>query len=80
LPAFIGVDLGAQGYAVVKVSKVIPREQGAPEAAKQELAQYERAWGAAENQAYLKLLKARFKTDIKVPKPAARSEGAVAAR
>ena len=80
LPAFTGVDLGAQGYAVVKVNKVVPREQGTPEAAKQELAQYARAWGAAENQAYYKLLKTRFKTDIKVSKPAARADGAAAAR
>jgi peptidyl-prolyl cis-trans isomerase D len=75
LPAFVGVDLGPQGYAVVKVNKVLPREQANPEAAKQELQQYARAWGAAENLAYYNLLKERFKTQIKVPKPAGGGDG-----
>ena len=75
LPTFVGVDLGTQGYAVVKVNKVLPREQSNPEAAKQELQQYARAWGAAENLAYYNLLKDRFKTQIKVPKPAAKGDG-----
>lgn len=75
LPAFVGVDLGAQGYAVVKVVKIVPREPPTPETAKQELAQYARAWGAAENMAYYDLLKDRFKTEIKVPKPVGRTDG-----
>jgi peptidyl-prolyl cis-trans isomerase D len=75
LPAFVGVDLGPQGYAVVRVNKVLPREQANPEAAKQEQQQYARAWGAAENLAYYNLLKDRFKTQIKVPKPAGRGDG-----
>ena len=80
LPAFVGVDLGAQGYAIVKVNKVVAREQPGADAAKQELQQYARAWGAAENLAYYNLLKARFKTDIKVAKPAARTDGLVVTR
>ena len=80
LPAFVGVDLGPQGYAVVKVIKVLPREQAKPEVVRQELEQYARAWGAAENTAYYNLLKDRFKTEIKVPKPAARADGPVVAR
>ena len=80
LPTFVGVDLGAQGYAIVKVNKVVAREQPSPDAAKQELQQYARAWGAAENLAYYNLLKARFKTDIKVTKPAAQTDGLVVAR
>jgi peptidyl-prolyl cis-trans isomerase D len=80
LPAFVGVDLGAQGYAVVKVVKVVPREAPKPELAKQELEQYARAWGAAENTAYYNLLKDRFKTEFKVPKPAARTDAASASR
>lgn len=74
LPAFVGVDLGAQGYAIVKVNKVVPREQSNAEAAKQELEQYARAWGAAENGAYYNLLKDRFKTQVKVAKPVSRGE------
>jgi peptidyl-prolyl cis-trans isomerase D len=71
LPGLVGVDLGPQGYAVVRVNKIIARQPSAAENAKQELQQYARAWGAAENAAYYNLLKDRFKTQIKVPKPAA---------
>lgn len=73
LPAWIGVDLGMQGYAVLKVNKVLPHEPATPENAKQELQQYARWWGAAENTAYYNMLKERFKTQIKVAKPAARA-------
>lgn len=71
LPALLGVDLGAQGYAVVKVNKVLAREAPAAEAAKQELAQYSRWWSTVENLGYYELLKERFKAQIKVPKPEA---------
>jgi peptidyl-prolyl cis-trans isomerase D len=71
LPAFVGVDLGEQGYAVVKVDKVVPRDPPAPEMAKQELDQYTKWWSAAENLAYYNLLKERFKVKIELPKPAA---------
>jgi len=71
LPAFVGVDLGEQGYAVVKVNKVIPRDPPAPAVAQQELEQYTKWWSAAENLAYYKLLKERFKAKIELPKPAA---------
>ena len=46
LPAWVGVDLGDQGYAVVKVNKVLPREAPPPEVAKQERQQYAQAWAA----------------------------------
>ena len=70
LPALVGVDLGPEGYAVVKVNKVLPRQQPSPEQARQELEQYSRAFAAAETQAYYELLKDRFKVEIKVAKPA----------
>ena len=76
LPAFVGVDLGPQGYAVVKVVKIVPREPPTAEASKQEQQQYARAWGTAESLVYYNLLKDRFKTVIKVPKPAAQVEPA----
>ena len=72
------MDLGPQGYAVIKVIKVLPREQSTPEVAKQELEQYARAWGAAETLAYYNLLKDRFKTEIKVAKAAVRGASAPA--
>ena len=64
------MDLGEQGYAVVKVNKVLPREAPPPDVAKQERQQYAQGWAAAENLAYYNLLKERFKVQITVPKPA----------
>ncbi|HTH79890.1 MAG TPA: SurA N-terminal domain-containing protein [Ramlibacter sp.] len=69
LPALAGVDLGEQGYAIVKVDKIVQRDAPPPEQAKQELQQYERWWASAEGQAYYELLKARFKAQILVAKP-----------
>ena len=69
LPKFIGVDLGAQGYAVVKLSKIVPRSAVAETNAAQDRAQYAQWWGSAENQAYYSLLKERFKVEILTPNP-----------
>lgn len=71
LPAFTGVDLGNEGYAVVKVNKTIPREAPAGPVAQQEAQQHARAWTAAESRAYYEMLKERFKAQIKVPEPPA---------
>ncbi len=64
LPSIVGVDLGDQGYAVVKVTKVLGRDPVAANAA-QAQTQYAQAWGDAESQAYYAALKARYKVDIK---------------
>ena len=69
LPALVGIDLGAQGYAIVKVLKVLPREASLESAAKQERGQYAQFWTSAEGLAYYNVLKERFKTEIKVAKP-----------
>lgn len=69
LPSLVGVDLGAQGYAVVRVNKTVPRTPPAPEAAHQETQQVAQAVAAAENAAYYDMLKSRFKAEILVPKP-----------
>ena len=74
LPAWVGVDLGEQGYAVVKVNKVLPREAPSPEMAKQERQQYAQGWAAAENMAYYNILKERFKVQMKVAKPSGLDE------
>jgi peptidyl-prolyl cis-trans isomerase D len=71
LPAFAGIDLGAQGYAIVKVSKVVPRDAPSEAVAKQERGQYSQWWTAAETLAYYNSLKERFKAEILVSKPAA---------
>jgi peptidyl-prolyl cis-trans isomerase D len=70
LPALVGVDLGTQGYAVVRVTKVVPRTPPTPEQAQQESMQVGQSVTAAEAAAYYNLLKARFKAEILVPKPA----------
>ena len=69
LPALVGIDVGAQGYVIVKVLKVLPREASLEAAAKQERTQYSQWWTSAESQAYYNGLKDRFKTEIKVAKP-----------
>ena len=69
LPALTGVNLGAQGYMIVKILKVLPREASLEAAAKQERSQYSQWWAAAESMAYYAVLKDRFKADIKVVKP-----------
>jgi peptidyl-prolyl cis-trans isomerase D len=69
LPAWIGVDLGVQGYAVAKVSAVTPR--GKPDAtqAEQERLEFAAGFGQAEALAYYTGLKERFKVKILAPKP-----------
>ena len=64
LPAFVGADLGDQGYAVVKITKVLGRDPVVADI-KAAQSQYAQAWGDAEAQAYYAALKSRFKTEIK---------------
>ncbi len=64
LPAVIGVDLGDQGYAVVKVNRVVSRSAPDDATAKQARTQYAQLWATAENRAYYGLLKERFKVRI----------------
>ncbi|MEI8030706.1 MAG: SurA N-terminal domain-containing protein [Comamonadaceae bacterium] len=70
LPVFAGVDLGAQGYAVVRVNKIVERPAPAEAAAKQDRNQYAQWWTGAENQAYYGLLKERFKAEVMASRPA----------
>ncbi|WP_076998776.1 peptidylprolyl isomerase [Variovorax sp. KK3] len=70
LPTLVGVDLGVQGYAVVRVVKEVPRTAPAPEVAQQEAQQYAMAAAAAETAAYYDLLKKRLKAEVLVPRPA----------
>lgn len=69
LPVFVGIDLGAQGYAVVRINKIVPHPTPAEAAAKQDRAQYAQWWTGAENQAYYGLLKERFKVEIMAARP-----------
>ena len=79
LPAYVGVDLGDQGYAVAKISKVLGRDPVAADTARAQ-SQYAQAWGDAESQAYYSALKSRFKVEIKPNAlPAATADAASAA-
>jgi len=69
LPALVGVDLGTEGYAIVKVNKVLPREAPPPQQAQQELQQYTQAWARDEALAYYNVLKDRYKAQILVAQP-----------
>jgi peptidyl-prolyl cis-trans isomerase D len=70
LPVVTGVDLGAQGYAVVRVIKVLPPEADNKELMAQAQQQFTQLWGAAETLAYLAHLKSVLKAEILVAKPA----------
>jgi len=76
LPAVLGVDLQAQGYLVLRVTQVLPREAvpGGEDALR---AQFAQAWAAAEADAYLGALKKRYKAEIK-PEATLESDGASA--
>jgi peptidyl-prolyl cis-trans isomerase D len=78
LPAALGVDLGRQGFVVVRVLKVLPRE-GAEAVDALIAPQLAQAWGAAESQAYYEALKRRFKVEIRVPDAAKADKPADAA-
>ncbi len=71
LPAQTGVDLGADGYAVVNVKRIVSRSAPNDEAAKQAQQQYAQIWAAAENQAYYAMLKDRYKARIMIAQPTA---------
>ncbi|QEA12098.1 SurA N-terminal domain-containing protein [Comamonas flocculans] len=70
LPNWVGVGLGEQGYAVVKIERIVPRDQA--DTQQQALTQqYLQAWTQAEALAYYEVLKQRYKVQIKVARPAA---------
>jgi len=71
LPVFVGVDLGAEGYAVARVDKVLPPAEQTPDVVAQSRQRYEQLWARAEAQQYYELLKARYKAAILVPEPSA---------
>jgi peptidyl-prolyl cis-trans isomerase D len=66
LPLWLGIDLGAEGYRVVRLNKLI---EGAQSAAALNRDQYLQVWSNAENTSYYEYLKDKFKVQIKAPKP-----------
>ena len=69
LPAFVGISLGAQGYAVARINKIVERPAAAELSLKQDRAQYAKWWSTAEAQAYYGLLKERFQVEFMTPRP-----------
>lgn len=69
LPTWVGADLGPQGYAIVKVNRIVERENVDEARSRTERQQYAQAWATAEALAYYELLKQRFKVQIKAPRP-----------
>ena len=63
LPAFVGVSLGDQGYAVARIIKTAGRDPVVGDTA-QAMSQYAQVWADAEAQAYYAALKSRFKVSI----------------
>ena len=64
LPAVLGLDLPGQGYVVMRLTQVLPRE-AMPGGDEPLRAQYTQAWAAAEADAYVAALKKRYKAEIK---------------
>jgi peptidyl-prolyl cis-trans isomerase D len=64
LPTVLGLDLPGQGYVVMRLTQVLPRE-AIPGGDEPLRAQYAQAWAAAEADAYLAALKKRYKVEIK---------------
>jgi peptidyl-prolyl cis-trans isomerase D len=70
LPQWVGVDLGAQGYALARIGAVKPPAADSLQVA-QLLPRYGQAFAGAEAQAYLKALERRFKVKIEAAAAAA---------
>ena len=79
LPQLVGVDLGPQGFAVVRVIAAVARPAPPEAAAKQEQVQYSQGWSNAEGLAFYNLLKERYKAQIMVAKPVRAAAGSVLA-
>jgi peptidyl-prolyl cis-trans isomerase D len=71
LPQALGVDLGPRGYAVLRVTRVLPRDPAAAGGDDALRRQYAQAWSNAEQQALYEALKQRHKVQITAPAAAA---------
>ncbi len=74
LPAWVGVDLGAVGYTIAKVNRVVPAAASDAQQAAQRHQQYVQWLSSAEALAYYEILKDRYKVQIKVPRPSNNQE------
>jgi peptidyl-prolyl cis-trans isomerase D len=76
LPDFVGVEVAGRAYYVAKINKILPPSAADDEVVKQARVQVSQAWVTAEDQAYYNLLKERFKTNIVMAKPTAKTGAA----
>jgi peptidyl-prolyl cis-trans isomerase D len=72
LPVLVGKEQGDAGYWLVKLQQT-GKPDPAVMPADQMPRQYAQAWAVAEGRAYIEALKASYKVQFKVPKPAAAS-------
>jgi peptidyl-prolyl cis-trans isomerase D len=71
LPLTLGVDLGTEGYAVLRVTQVLPRDPAAGGGEAALRGQFAQALANAEALAYYESLKKRFKVSVTPPAAAA---------
>jgi peptidyl-prolyl cis-trans isomerase D len=64
LPALVGVELGSEGYAVVRVNKIVAREAQSEDQARQTRQQFAQMRSQAEVQAYMAALRKELKVEI----------------
>ncbi|WP_265918772.1 SurA N-terminal domain-containing protein [Cupriavidus nantongensis] len=76
LPALVGVDLGAQGYAVYRITKVNQPAQANPAQRQAEAQQLAQLAGQTDLQAFYESLKARSKVKLLTPAGATQEQGA----
>ncbi|MGN1056077.1 MAG: SurA N-terminal domain-containing protein [Comamonas sp.] len=69
LPAWEGVDLGAAGYAIVKINKIVDAGERTEDFARQASLQYVQLMSNAEGAAYYEMLKKKFNVEYKVARP-----------
>jgi peptidyl-prolyl cis-trans isomerase D len=68
LPVMIGVDLGAKGFGIVKVNKMLPSANN-PTKTPELRQRFIKSWSTAENLAYFSYLKDILKVTLKEPSP-----------
>ncbi len=74
LPSWVGVDLGAQGYGVARIIRLVARDASSAQQVAQSRQQLTQLWSQAETQAYLNHLKQQLKVELLVKKPQSKSE------
>lgn len=75
LPAVVGVDLGAEGYAIYRITKVSQPAQANPAQRQAEAQQLSQLAGQTDLQAFYESLKARSKVELLKPAGSSQAQG-----